>query len=150
MEEHIKLFEHFGPERVFSTDEGMRALGYDPEDESERHAWARGPRTAARKRAYIDKEFKGHMLCCLGTKDEMIFTRDPDISLMQWLRGRRNKIGSNDTFIAYSQHCLDVGVESAEHDIEVWLWMAKASQKQYRRQLNIEAREAALRKREAV
>jgi hypothetical protein len=128
-------------------DEAMRFLDLDPNIDADRHKFAYGPRTVARKRADLD--LQGYFLVCLGTMDRLMFTRNNrDALRTQWLRGRRLGIGVTETQIVLSEICIRAGVEEA--DIPEWQYEYMRHQRMTKKLLDLDARETKLRKAEGL
>src|SRR6516165_9493838 len=98
MNDHQKLYKHFGSEAYFSMDEAMIFLQLNPSENGDRAKWAYGPRTMARRHARRDLD--GYYLACPhNDKNRMIFTRDPELLMKQFRKDRATHRGSKDTLI---------------------------------------------------
>jgi len=140
MDDHKKLFKHFGKERWFSMDEAMIFLALDPDKDGTKFAY--GPRTMARRHARRD--LQGYYLACPhNDRYRMIFTRNPELIVKQFRKDRATHRGSKDTLIELVSIAIEVGATDGI-DFPQWLKLYEVEQHMEQKLLDIEAREAAL------
>jgi len=140
VEDHIKMFKHFGKEREFSMEEAMRFLNIESGP-----TFAYGARTAARRHARRDCQ--GYYLACpYNDRFRMIFTRNPELIAKQLRKDRATHRGSKDTLIELVSIGIEVGANDGI-DFMKWLTLYRLEREMEQDLLDIELKRQELDKR---